>query len=105
MRSTLDKSIEDNAPIMRGLSGYHDLIKDHKIPLNQPEKSILERHTSKLITEEDETYLKQSFEDHLKNFAPDSVSPTNFEYSTKIPKVITTEKAKIQNGNLDTLTP
>jgi len=74
--------------------------------LNQPERSILERHSSKLITEEDEAYLKKSFEDHLKNLGADSVSPTNFEYSTKIPKVITTEKAKAQNGNHhETLTP
>ena len=42
-KSTLEKSIEDMAPILQGQSGYHQLIVDQKIPMNQPEKSILER--------------------------------------------------------------
>jgi len=31
--------------------------------MNQPEKSILERNQSRLITEEDENYFRKSFED------------------------------------------
>jgi hypothetical protein len=71
------------------------LILEQKIPLNQPEKSIIERHASKLITEDEENYFRQSFEEHFKTKEtierPPSVS---FEYSTTIPKVITTEKSK-----------
>ena len=100
-KSTLDNSIEDMAPILQGQSGYHQLILDQKIqPINHPEnKSILERHQSKLITEEDEAYyFRRSFEDQLKtkdssNEQP--MAPHSFEYSISIPKVIATEKSKV----------
>ena len=93
-KSTLEKSIEDMAPILQGQSGYHQLIVDQKIPMNQPEKSILERNQSRLITEEDEAYFRLSFEEQLKtkDTSNEPVPPHSFEYSTNIPKVITTEK-------------
>jgi hypothetical protein len=64
--------------------------------MNQPEKSILERLSSKLITEEDEAYFRLSFEEQLKtkDSSNEPQPPQSFEYSTSIPKVITTEKSK-----------
>ena len=63
--------------------------------MNQPEKSILERNQSRLITEEDENYFRKSFEDQLKTKDTQDQSPAGgFEYSTTIPKVITTDKTK-----------
>ena len=96
-KSTLEKSIEDMAPILQGQSGYHQLIVDQKIPMNQPDKSILERLSSKLITEEDEAYFRLSFEEQLKtkDTSNEPQPPQSFEYSTSIPKVITTEKSKV----------
>ena len=62
--------------------------------MNQPEKSILERNQSRLIREEDEAYFRMSFEEQLKtkDTSNEPVPPQSFEYSTNIPKVITTEK-------------
>jgi hypothetical protein len=64
--------------------------------LNQPEKSIIERHPSKLITEEEENYFRQSFEEHFRTKdTSEHAHSGSFDYSTTIPKVIATDKSKI----------
>jgi hypothetical protein len=34
VKSNLDRSYEDPGPIMQGMSSYHELVKENKIPLN-----------------------------------------------------------------------